>query len=206
MYSPLATAPVEYQGRELHGADAPTPQAIHEWWHDYDFDRWFHWFGQCDIGEPTCYACGWYDGGSKISNGVIRCYEQTYEFAGLERGHLVSHAAGGSNHPSNLVLLCRPCNLATPMFERAQWDEATEWVRDAFDPKGHVPVKFTEPVPVVGDDELTETTRWLIAVRDLWIAGCPEDSWKSRVFVRRNGKVRLASGRSVARLRAAAAE
>lgn len=33
----------------------------------------------------------------------------------LERAHVVAHSAGGSNEPSNFVLLCHECHARAPM-------------------------------------------------------------------------------------------
>lgn len=107
-------------------------QEIHLYWARDEHEAWWKWFKQCDLGEPSCYACGYYstmagypeDLDKDDSAAVLAA-----EFAGLERSHLVDHAKGGSGWPSNLVLLCRPCNRRMPSFRQGQRDMAISWVR-----------------------------------------------------------------------------
>ena len=65
--------------------------------------------GFVDLCEPACFACQWY---------VPRWNEAKlpWEAAkGLERAHIVAHSAGGSDEPSNFVLLCLQCHEEAPM-------------------------------------------------------------------------------------------
>lgn len=53
-----------------------------------------------------CWAC----------NKTIRSGSTGYNVPdlGLQRCHVIPHSLGGSNHPSNLILMCSPCHAASP--------------------------------------------------------------------------------------------
>jgi hypothetical protein len=61
--------------------------------------------------DEGCWACGW---------DVDAC-------GTLERAHLVPRSLGGSDEPSNLVLLCRSCHRKAPNTDDAQY--MLDWVR-----------------------------------------------------------------------------
>lgn len=68
-----------------------------------------------DLGEPCCFACGWWPGwleGDEPEGSLKHIW--TGGACGLERCHLTPRAKGGSEHPSNIVLLCPDCHLAAP--------------------------------------------------------------------------------------------
>lgn len=54
-----------------------------------------HDFGYCN---PMCFAC----------------FRQRSQWNKFERAHIVPHMLGGSNEPSNFVLLCKECHLENP--------------------------------------------------------------------------------------------
>lgn len=79
-----------------------------------------------DPGEPSCFACGW-----RIPE--LREFEDDIDawgFAGhfLERGHLMDHALGGSNDPSNYVPICRPCHRQMSRETFCVRSAAVAWV------------------------------------------------------------------------------
>ncbi|MEV1331141.1 HNH endonuclease signature motif containing protein [Micromonospora costi] len=79
-----------------------------------------------DLGEPACFACRWYPDGCEASDTVTLKASWALR-AKLERAHLKPHSLGGTNDPSNIVLLCRVCHLDAP-----DWEDAAEmlgWVR-----------------------------------------------------------------------------
>ena len=53
-----------------------------------------------------CWAC----------NKTMRSGSKGYNVPdlGLQRCHVIPHSLGGSNHPSNLILMCSPCHEASP--------------------------------------------------------------------------------------------
>ncbi|GLZ62859.1 HNH endonuclease [Micromonospora sp. NBRC 107095] len=79
-----------------------------------------------DIGEPACFACRWYPDGCEASDTVTLKASWALR-AKLDRAHLKPHSLGGSNDPSNIVLLCRTCHRDAP-----DWDDPAEmlaWVQ-----------------------------------------------------------------------------
>lgn len=62
-----------------------------------------------DLGEPSCFACGWYS--EHWDKGTPKA---SWQRATLERAHIVPHALGGPSDVSNLVLLCAPCHADSP--------------------------------------------------------------------------------------------
>jgi hypothetical protein len=63
-----------------------------------------------DCGEPSCFACGWM-AADPDEDPVLW---QVWNSAHLQRCHLVPHALGGPDCPSNLVLLCARCHVEAP--------------------------------------------------------------------------------------------
>jgi hypothetical protein len=65
-----------------------------------------------DIGEPSCFACGWYPSDWDREKDLRKRWSQ----AGLERAHIIARSMGGSNRePGNFVLLCKECHPKAPM-------------------------------------------------------------------------------------------
>lgn len=67
-----------------------------------------------DLGEPSCFACGFFSESSRSSQNAKRL-ETRWEKAGLERAHVIAKSAGGSDEAENIVLLCSKCHPAAPM-------------------------------------------------------------------------------------------
>ena len=111
----------------------PNVGTILEWWRDR-FDECEAMGFFLDWGEPTCFGCdqGW-EGKYDITNPkaswpeIVRCWER----APLQRCHIVPRSLSGSDHPSNIVLMCRECHDLAPdtsdreMFFR--WAKAQSW-------------------------------------------------------------------------------
>lgn len=79
-----------------------------------------------DLGEPACFGCRWYPDDCEASDTVT--FRAAWgKHAKLERAHLKPHSLGGTNDPSNIVLLCKTCHLDAP-----DWDDPAEmlaWVQ-----------------------------------------------------------------------------
>lgn len=96
-----------------------------------------------DLGEPSCFACGWYRERWDDPNTP----SARWNGSGLERAHIVPDSLGGAGTPDNLVLLCKPCHIDSPDWadpsEMARfiagrkprnsnvWEYAEAWVRAA---------------------------------------------------------------------------
>lgn len=97
------------------------------------YDIALYWMKQgfvCDIGEPSCFACLWYDERWELlPNDTDSHLRKIWQGAkGLERCHLVPRALGGSLEVSNMVLLCEECHLAAPDFAAPGY--MLKWMRD----------------------------------------------------------------------------
>lgn len=89
-----------------------------------------HWAGSAeretyapmlqDIGEPCCFACGWYS--ERWDKATPKA---SWERATLERAHIVPRSLGGADDASNVILLCNPCHQDSPDWrdpgEMARW-------------------------------------------------------------------------------------
>jgi HNH endonuclease len=84
-----------------------------------------------DIGEPSCFACGWYNprwhtyGNPPNCTDLVSIWRET---RGLEIAHLKPHSLGGSVAVDNLVLLCVECHLDAPDFADPSYMLA--WMRN----------------------------------------------------------------------------
>lgn len=72
-----------------------------------------------DLSEPCCFACGWHS--ERWAKATPRA---SWERATLERAHVVPSSRGGSDDPSNIILLCAPCHRDSP-----DWPDASEMAR-----------------------------------------------------------------------------
>lgn len=72
-----------------------------------------------DLGEPCCFACGWYS-----EHWDKPTPRSSWERAALERAHIVPSSLGGSDDLDNLILLCGPCHKESP-----DWSDASEMAR-----------------------------------------------------------------------------
>lgn len=71
-----------------------------------------------DLGEPCCFACGWYS-----EYWDKHTAQASWERATLERAHIVPASMGGPDTAENLVLLCGPCHKEAP-----DWPDPAEMV------------------------------------------------------------------------------
>lgn len=76
-------------------------------------DYWFSRVDECGLSVDAAEA-------------HVRCWRCGHE-RGLERCHIVPSSLGGSDEPSNLVLLCKRCHLENPNVSDPEimWD----WIR-----------------------------------------------------------------------------
>src|SRR5699024_4292664 len=76
-------------------------------------DYWFSRVDECELSVDAAEA-------------HERCWRCGYK-RGLERCHIVPSSLGGSDEPSNLVLLCKRCHLENPNVSDPEimWD----WIR-----------------------------------------------------------------------------
>jgi 5-methylcytosine-specific restriction endonuclease McrA len=61
-------------------------------------------FGDFDIGEPACMACGYWEEDWDLWN----------KTAGLEKCHIVAICMGGVDDVSNMVVMCERCHKQHP--------------------------------------------------------------------------------------------
>lgn len=79
-----------------------------------------------DIGEPACQGCnGWSEDSPDPSN---------WERHALEKAHIVGWAMGGSNDPSNFLLLCRHCHFdfdnEVCITDMKDFIEVSKWLQE----------------------------------------------------------------------------
>lgn len=92
----------------------PGRSKIAYYWKDSSY-QYFDYL--MDWGEPSCWACGTFDGTLDIE---LKCYTEIEIFrvwenhSYLQRCHIVPKALGGCNCESNLVLLCHRCHKDSP--------------------------------------------------------------------------------------------
>lgn len=71
-----------------------------------------------DIGEPSCWACGYYIESYPICENPKMDIEEIYKLWNkhtyLERCHIVAKSLGGCNCAINIVLLCNKCHINAP--------------------------------------------------------------------------------------------
>ena len=70
-----------------------------------------------DWGEPSCWACGWWDG---VNPELVDCtleeaehptkFWKAWDRSSLEACHIVPHSRGWAGDPSNILLLCADCH------------------------------------------------------------------------------------------------
>jgi len=70
-----------------------------------------------DIGEPSCFACGYWDMKWDMHSTAEECWNK----AGLERAHIIATSIGGEDTPSNYLLLCPRCHVLAPMTNQRDW-------------------------------------------------------------------------------------
>lgn len=85
----------------------------------YNSDEGYGWSFVIDIGEPSCFACGWYKPTWVTYDAAGGCIDLVKIWAGttgLQIAHLVPHSLGGGTAPENLVLLCKECHQEAPDY------------------------------------------------------------------------------------------
>jgi hypothetical protein len=72
----------------------------------------------CDWGEPSCWACGYYDADDfanidykTTDKNIFKCWDRAHF---LERCHISPRSLTLNDHPSNLFLLCAHCHFESP--------------------------------------------------------------------------------------------
>ena len=101
-----------------HRPNPPSHKEIVRWWIDNHADEWPDHPQRYDWGEPVCWACEGMAGDS-------------WSHPRLEKAHLVDHALGGANDPSNFVLLCNSCHHDMPrgLFGPGHRQNALAWIK-----------------------------------------------------------------------------
>ena len=92
----------------------PSAQAIAEYWDTRGLEESdpchyvkSAWNPMVDVGEPSCQGCGCWN-----SEWDERPIGERWNHAhGLEKAHIVPLSSGGSNEPSNYLMLCRFCHF-----------------------------------------------------------------------------------------------
>jgi len=83
-----------------------------------------------DWGEPECWGCGkWlhdYDYGYVSDHSLQQVYNHPSVKSQLEKAHIVPHAIGGTDVPSNMFLLCSECHRESPDTKYSK--EFFKWV------------------------------------------------------------------------------
>jgi HNH endonuclease len=100
------------------------------------FDYWKDKEVIVDWGEPECWACGrWWEDKYDISNSDASMKEirKIWNDVPLQRCHIVPVSLGGSNHPSNIFLMCPDCHNQQPNTKSREaflrWAKAQEFAR-----------------------------------------------------------------------------
>lgn len=79
---------------------------------DFWIDKSNVFKGFIDLNEPTCWACGQgWDGRYDIVGGD---YLKAWAKCPLQICHIIPHSLGGTEEPSNLVLMCKECHDLAP--------------------------------------------------------------------------------------------
>ena len=106
----------------------PLRWVIADYWGDTEVACGRHpraWEFVIDLGEPACFACGWYVESWQTYPDVSA--ERAWNGArGLERAHLIPRARGGPGLVDNLVLLCKSCHVAAPDYRDPRY--MLEWM------------------------------------------------------------------------------
>lgn len=98
-----------------------------------------------DLTAPCCFACGWFS-----EHWTKATPQASWKRATLERAHIIPSSRGGSDDPSNVILLCAPCHRDSP-----DWPDPSEmacWIAQR---------------PERGSKELEEMGDWLKALQQV---------------------------------------
>lgn len=74
-----------------------------------------------DLGEPCCFACGWYSEHWDKATPYA-----SWQRATLDRAHIVPSSLGGADDLDNLLLLCASCHAESPDWPDPQ--EMAHWI------------------------------------------------------------------------------
>lgn len=104
----------------------PTVLSIVEYWSKtpVELNCKKYWMNPAiDIGEPACFACGYYDLEWGVDHEKVFDWMTAWTIASkkLQRSHIIPVALGGSNDVSNLVMLCKRCNTNNPHTKDRDW-------------------------------------------------------------------------------------
>jgi hypothetical protein len=97
----------------------PAIRAIIDYWRDNPQPFLKSWY--IGWGEPFCFACGWL---APVADGRPDSWARAS--AWLDRAHLHERVFGGSDDPSNLVMLCHLCHDVYPAVRTREG--GLEWV------------------------------------------------------------------------------
>lgn len=100
----------------------PSVQAIHEYWCLERPDDAWQWFGQGDVGEPSCYACGYWH-----ELGRLPKEAEEWTWKGWQRAHVIDRCRGGLDGVQNLTLLCRECHRIMQSYGPGDEEAALAW-------------------------------------------------------------------------------
>ena len=107
----------------------PTKSEIMRHWYEslptkdyHDLNSFQKKLAQIDIGEPSCWACGYYattdaDLDNPMHPSPYTCWNDP---KWLQKCHIVPHSIGGQEDASNLVLLCKRCHKEAPDNKKAR--------------------------------------------------------------------------------------
>lgn len=125
--------------------DLPSIGAVLGYWKDHArfLDERINFL--LDLREPTCWACQWFWDGRYDVRSKAPSWEQlvrAWEKAPLQRCHVVPCSLGGSNAPSNILLMCRECHDLSPNLihldfmldwckAQSWWERRTKEIREA---------------------------------------------------------------------------
>ena len=108
----------------------PSVVKIIKYWMDNNIfeDEPSSWFNPAiDVGEPSCFGCGLWTDNWDIKhkdnrrNTWQKCWKGATEGLGLERAHVIPYSLGGSDEPSNFVMLCAECHADAPNVNNREY-------------------------------------------------------------------------------------
>lgn len=84
--------------------------------------------------EPFCWACRWFwEGRYRPTVYTTQAIRKAWDKAPLQRCHVIPKSLGGSDHPSNLFLMCGDCHDSAPNIDSRdvflEWARSQNWLR-----------------------------------------------------------------------------
>lgn len=140
----------------------PSKLAVALHWHEWqERTNTIAPWGFVDWGEPSCWACGWFQPTWK-----------DWQDAELERCHIVPRGApfDGLDGAQNLVLMCHSCHADHPDFENPE--DTYEWMRN----RSSVISALEFGLLTICDGHLVPTPQGIRYLHDLFVANdrpCP---------------------------------